>query len=172
VRLDPLSSAINESVAYVQIVARRYDEALETLFELQELDPFYYKCYTGMGRAYIQQGLYGQAIEMLSKGRVLAGDIPFILGALGQAYALDGREAEARALIARLWAMANDRYVPTCSIALIHCGLGEKDRALECLETALRREELPLASIGVHPAYDTLRGEPRFHVLLKKIGLV
>lgn len=170
-RLDPLAPAINESLAYLFVVARRYDEALEKQLELQELDPFYYKCYTGMGRTYIQQGLYGQAIEMLTKGRALAGDIPFILGALGQAYALDGREAEARALIAKLEAMGKERYVSTCSIALIHCGLCEKGRALDRLETACQRGELPLTSIGVHPAYDTLRDEPRFAALLKKIGL-
>jgi serine/threonine-protein kinase len=67
--------------------------------------------------------------------------------------------------------MGKERNVSTCSIALIHCGLGEKDRALDRLETAFRRGELPLASIGVHPAYDTLRDEPRFTALLKKIGL-
>jgi TolB-like protein len=170
-RLDPLSSAINASVAYLLVIARRYDEALEKQLELQELDPFYYNCYTGMGRIYIQKGLYGQAVEMLSKGRALGGEIPFILGALGQAYALDGREAEARALIAKLEAMGKERYVSTCSIALIYCGLGEKDRALDWLETACRRSELRLTSIGVHPAYDTLRDEPRFRALLKKVGL-
>ena len=37
------------------------------------------------------KGMYGEAIEMLEKGRALSGDIPNVLGALGQAYALSGR---------------------------------------------------------------------------------
>jgi TolB-like protein/Flp pilus assembly protein TadD len=170
-RLDPLSPAVNESLAYVLLVARRYDEALEKQLELQELDPFYYKAYTGIGRTYIQQGLYPQAIEMLSKGRSLAGDVPFVLGALGQAYALDGREPEARAILATLEAMSQARYVPANTLALIHCGLGENARALDWLEEGYQRAELPLSALGVHPAYDALRGEPRFRALLKKIGV-
>jgi serine/threonine-protein kinase len=170
-RLDPLSSAINESVAYLLLVTRRYDEALEKQLELQELDPFYYKCYTGMGRIYIQQGLYSQAIEMLSKGRSLAGDVPNILGALGQAYGMDGREAEARGILAKLEAMSRKRYVLSSSFALTHCGLGEKDRALDWLERGCERAELTITAIGVHPAYDCLRGHPRFTALLKRVGV-
>src|SRR5262249_36504839 len=166
-----LSSAINDSVAYLLLVARRYDEALEKQLETQELDPFYYKCYTGMGRIYIQQRLYGQAIDMLSKGRALAGDLPIILGALGQAYALDGRKAEARSILTKLEWMARERYVLSRSFALIYCGLGEKERALDWLERGCERAELPIAAIGVHPAYDTLRAEPRFKALIKRVGV-
>jgi serine/threonine-protein kinase len=170
-RLDPLSPAINENVAHILVMARRYDEALEKQLELQELDPFYYKCYTGMGRIYIQQGLYGQAIEMLSKGRSLAGDVPFILGALGQAYALDGRESDARATLGRLRAIACDQYVPSNTFALIHCGLGEKDQAMEWLEYGCRQQEVPMSSLAVHPAYDPLRDDPRFDAIVRLIGL-
>jgi serine/threonine-protein kinase len=170
-RLDPLSPAVNESLAYVLLVARRYDEALEKQLELQDLEPFYYKCYTGLGRTYIQQSLYPQAIEMLLKARALAGDVPIILGALGQAYALDGQVAEARAVLARLEALAAAGYVPSNSFALIHCGLGEYGRALDWLERGCDRAELPLSAIGVHPAYDPLRGNPRFTALLEKVGI-
>jgi len=171
VRLDPLSAALNENVAHLLLIARRYDEALEKQLELQELDPYYYKCYTGMGRIYIQQGLYPQAIEMLLKGRSLAGDVPFILGALGQAYALDGREPEARATLARLDELACERYVPSSTFAVVHCGLGERDRALDWLERGCRRAEVTLPALGVHPVYDPLRGDPRFTAILKQMGL-
>jgi serine/threonine-protein kinase len=170
-RLDPFSPAINESYAYMLLLARRYDEALEKQLELQELDPYYYKSYTSTGRIYIQQGLYAQAIEMLSKGRSLAGDTPFILGALGQAYALDGQQADARAILAKLEAMAREEYVSSTAFALIHCSLGETERALDWLERGCDGAELPLAALGVHPAYDPLRGHPRFTALLQKIGV-
>jgi serine/threonine-protein kinase len=170
-RLDPLSPAINENVAHLLLIARRYDEALEKQLELQELDPYYYKCYTGMGRIYIQQGLYSQAIEMLSKGRALAGDVPFILGALGQAYAFDGREDDARAMLATLEAMAREQYVPSTTFALIHCALGETDCALDWLERGCRQAEVPMAALGVHPVYDPLRDNPRFTAIVNRIGL-
>jgi serine/threonine-protein kinase len=124
-----------------------------------------------MGRIYIQQGLYRPAIEMLLKARSLAGDVPIVLGALGQAYGLDGRPGEARAILAKLEAQSEERYVPSSSMALVHCGLGEKEQALNWLETGCDRRELTITAIGIHPAYDTLRQEPRFTALLKRIGV-
>jgi tetratricopeptide (TPR) repeat protein len=171
-RLDPLAIAINESIAHVLMVSRRYEEAAAKQREIQELDPFYYKGYAGMGRISIQQGRYGRAVELLSKARELAGDVPIVLGALGQAYGLDGRQSEARQVLARLETIAKERYVPSSSLALVHCGLGEKDRALDWLETGCERHELTIAAIGVHPGYDQLRGESRFTALLERIGIV
>jgi serine/threonine-protein kinase len=89
-RLDPLSSIINEGVGYALLVARRYDEALAQQLSALELDPHFYKAYTAIGRVQIQKGRYEEAIEMLGKGRSLAGDTPHVLGALGQAHALAG----------------------------------------------------------------------------------
>jgi TolB-like protein/tetratricopeptide (TPR) repeat protein len=171
VRLDPLSLPIHESRAYVLMLAGRLDEALEHQREIQDLDPYYYKSYTAMGRAYIQKGMYGRAVEMLEKGMALAGEVPSAFGALGQTYALDGRHAEARAVLGRLAEMARDRHVASTTFALIHCGLGETERALDWLETGVRQHEFPVAAIGVHPAYNPLRGEHRFQAMLRTIGL-
>ena len=54
---------------------------------------------------------------------------------------------------------------------MIHLGLGEKERALDWLEKGCEARELPLAPLAVHPAYDPLRGEKRFQVLVDKLGL-
>jgi tetratricopeptide (TPR) repeat protein len=171
-RLDPLSPVIHESRTYVLMLARRYDEALEKLIPAIELDPFFYKSYTALGRIYIQKGMYGRAIEMLQKGRSLAGDLPSVLGALGQAHALDGRPGEARAILSQLAEIVKTRYVHSSAFALIHCGLGEIRSALDWLETACERREFPVCALKVHPAYDVLRAEPRFGAMIARIGLV
>ena len=171
VRLDPLAIPINESLAHVLLLSRRYDEALRKQHEICELDPFYYKCYSGRARIFIQTGRYGEAIEMLLKARSLAGDVSIVLGALGQAYGLAGRRSEALAVLEKLEQMGRDSYVPWTSMALVHCGLGDKARALAALETACDRRDLSVTAIGIHPAYDVLRGEPEFTALLRRIGL-
>jgi serine/threonine-protein kinase len=170
-RLDPFSLPLNESRAYVLMLAGRLEEALARHRETLDLDPHYYKTYNAIGRVYIQMGMYGRAIEMLDKGRSLESDVPSAMGALGQAYALDGRHQEARALLTRLEEMARERFVGCTTLALIHCGLGEHERALDWLENAVRRREFALSAIGVHPAYDSLRGHPRFQAILRQIGL-
>src|SRR5512139_2044890 len=129
-QLDPLSTIILEGKPYLLMLAHRYDEAIEECRELARLDPTYYKFYTAMGRAYTQEGDYAEAVAMLQKGRSMAGDLPNILGALGQTYALAGQPTEARRLLEELTRQSTQKYVPSSSFALIHLGLGEKDEAL------------------------------------------
>lgn len=171
VQLDPLSPVMNESRAYVLMLAGQYDEALQQHTATLEFHPHFFKSYTAMGRVYLQKGMYAQAIENLRKGQSLAGDVPNILGALGQAYALDGKPDEARALLAQLAETAQRRFVPWTAMALIHAGLGEVDRGLDWLERACERHDLQVSALKVHPGYDALRPSPRFAALLKRIGL-
>jgi serine/threonine-protein kinase len=171
-QLDPLSPIIYDGKGFLHLLSRRYDEAIEQYRQMLELDCFFYKAFTAMGRAYTQKGMYEEAITMLQKGRSLSGDIPNILGALGQTYALASRPAEARRLLDELTELSKRRHVPSSCFALILCGLGDKGRALDWLENGCRKRELPMVALKVHPAYDALRGEPRFQALLRTIGLV
>ena len=111
-------------------------------------------------------------VRMLEKGRSLAGDIPNILGALGQAWGLSGKKTIARKFLKRLQRVSKERYVPCASLALVYIGLGEKENALETLEKGCEQRHLVLCNLKVHPAYDDLRGEPRFKAVLQRIGLL
>lgn len=168
-RLDPLASIIREGLASVQMLKRQYDQAVAGFLELQEDDPSFYKGYTSLGRVYAQQGNYPDAIRMLEKGRALAGDIPNILGAMGQVYALGGETKRARDILAKLAQIATRAYVPSTVFAVVHLGLGETSKALDWLEQACDQQELPLIAIKVHPIYDPLRNEPRFQTLLGRL---
>ncbi len=170
VQLDPLSSIIRETRGYTRMLKREYQAAIEEYREILTMEPSFYKAFTSMGRAYAQMGRYEEAIEMLQKGRSLAGDVPSILGALGQAYGLVGDERRARELLAELERLAQTRYVPSTCFAFVHLGLGEKVKALEWMERGCDQKQSVLTTIKVHPVYDPLRGEPRFDALLRRVG--
>jgi serine/threonine-protein kinase len=170
-QLDPLSSIIQESSAYTLMLAGEYDAALAGYREILTFDPSFYKAYTSMGRAYIQMADYPEALAMLRKGRSLGGDLPNILAALGQTYALLGDLERARESLLELERLAQVKYVPAACFAVIHLGLGETERALDRLEEGCERRESQVAKIRVHPLYDPLRGEPRFQALLKRVRL-
>ena len=172
VDLDPISHVMSESRGYVLMLARRYEEALEQSRKVAELDPFFYKAYTGRGRTYIQMGRYAEAIRMLERGRDLAGELPPIIGALGQAHALSGDHETARKLLAQLTRISEIRHVPATTFGVLHLGLGEPERALERLEYGCERHELTIAGLNVHPVWDPLRGEPRFAQMVRRMGLV
>ena len=170
-QLDPISSILHEGHGFIHMVMGRYEEALRIDRGILESDPSFYKAMTSMGRAYLQMGNYAEAISTLERGRSMAGDLPSILGALGQAYGLAGDGQRARDLLAHLQEIARARFIPATPMVMIHMGLGEKQQALDCLETAFDRHEVPLTALGVHPAYDSLRGDPRFESLLTRLGL-
>jgi serine/threonine-protein kinase len=169
-KLDPLSTVIGEGQAFLHTLGRRYDEAIRAYSRILEMDPSWYKPYTSMGRAYLQKGQYDKAIELLEKGRSLVGDMPYILGALGQAYGLRGSVSEARRVLIRIEEIAATRPVPATVFALVHIGLGENEPALTWLERGVNRHQSSVVALKVHPAYDDLRREPRFQAMLRQIG--
>jgi TolB-like protein/Tfp pilus assembly protein PilF len=169
IELDPLSSIYREGRGFLRTLTRNYDEAIREYEAIAQSDPSFYKAYTSMARAYIQKGMYAAAIEKLEFGRALAGEVPSILGALGDAWARSGNKAEARRVLAELHRMALERHVHSTSFAVIHLGLGEKDEALTWMERAVDGHELQAIGFKTHPVYDDLRSEPRFKTLMSRL---
>jgi tetratricopeptide (TPR) repeat protein len=124
-----------------------------------------------MGRVYTQMGDYPQAIQMFEKARSMAGNVPQLLGALGQTFALAGQPERALELLAILDGISKTDQVVFTARALIHLGLGDRDSALQKLEYAAEAHELSVLGLKVHPAWDTLRSEPRFQAILRRIRL-
>ena len=169
--LDPLSLIIAEGKAFLCLLQRRYAEAEEQLRALLKSNPTFYKASTSLGRVYIQMGRYSDAIKMLERGRSLEGDLPTILGALGQAYGLSGQVNRAREILAQLEIIRSRQYAPVTCLALTHLGLGQHDEAISWLHKGMDNKEASVVLIGVHPAYDDLRNRPGFGGLLKRLGL-
>ncbi len=170
-QLDPLSLNSLEGTGYLLTLERRYDEALRAYRDLAELDSSFYRTFTSFGRALSLAGRHGEGLEMLQKGLQMAGEVPSILGALGQVNALAGDGAEARRMLSRLAELSATRYVPSTCFALVHAGLAENDRALTWLEKGADEHELSMTMLGVHPIYDSLRGEARFTAVLRRLRL-
>lgn len=171
VQLDPLSSIILEGRAYIHMLARRYEAAIQGFREILAFDPTFYKAFTSLGRTYAHMGRYAEALALLQKGRALAGDLPSILGAMGQVYGMAGDARKARELLAQLEQLAQARHVPSTCFALLHLGLGEKRKSLEWLERGCELRESSLTTLKVHPGWDALRGEARFEELLRRLRL-
>jgi hypothetical protein len=56
--------------------------------------------------------------------------------------------------------------------ALIYAGMGNKDEALEWLEKAFEQHSPMMAWLKVDQRFDSLREEPRFQDLLRRVGLL
>jgi serine/threonine-protein kinase len=61
--------------------------------------------------------------------------------------------------------------VPPYDFAVIHAGLGEADQALAWLDRSLTARDPESMILPIDPRLDSLRGDPRFDALLRRMGL-
>jgi TolB-like protein/Flp pilus assembly protein TadD len=169
--IDPLSPRIREQIPYVLLNARRYDEAIEHYRSLLELEPGDSTTHWWLGVSYAEKGLFPEAIAQLQAALDTSGRNPAMLGYLGWALATAGRRAEALAALEELTALSKRGYVTPAAFVLLYTGLGDKDRAFEWLDKAARERSNLMIFIAVHPPLDPLRTDPRFHDLLRRVGL-
>jgi eukaryotic-like serine/threonine-protein kinase len=169
--LDPLSLIINVAIGWTSYMGRQYDEAIEQLLRTAELDPNYPMTYWILGLLYRATGRYESAITAGEKGASLSGGSPLMRAALAHTYGKSGRAKEALQLLDDLTELAKHKYVAPHFFAGIHLGLGENDRAIECLEKSWEERCHWLIYLHLDPCMDDLRSDPRFQDLLNRVGL-
>ena len=168
--LDPLSLIIHVNLASHFYFARRYDEAIEQYGKVIEMDQNFHIGHM-IGLPLEQKRQYNEAIAAFHLALKLSEGDPEVLSCLGYAFAISGRTADAQSVLDQLNKLSEKRYVESYTIAVIHAGLGETDRAFEWLEKAYENRDEPMLAIGVDPRLDQIRSDPRYTSLLKRMGL-
>jgi len=170
-QLDPLSIWTQITAGNVFYFTRHYDKAIEECQKAQQLDPNLVGAYDCLGTSYAAKGNYEQAIADSQKASSLSNNDPARLVGLGRAYALAGRKADAVKVLKQLQEISSRAYVPPYFFATIYADLGERDRAFDWLDKALRGRDTYLTYLKVDGAIDSLRSDPRFRQLLVRLGL-
>ena len=168
--LDPLSPSISAFVAFTYYRARQFDEAVKRGLEAIELGPNLPLGHWFLGLAYEGTHEFGKATAELESAVELSRRRPIYLSALGHACALAGDRSRALGIAEELKILSSRRYVSPLDIAIAYAGLAEADSAFEWLEKSyeervMRLQELP------QPTFDSLRQDPRFENLMRRLGL-
>ena len=71
-------------------------------------------------------------------------------------------ETEAREVLAELQERPGNRQVSRFSIAVIYFSLGENDTGFEWLDRAWEAHDARMGFLGIHPAFDPVRSDPRY----------
>jgi eukaryotic-like serine/threonine-protein kinase len=169
--LDPLSLIINVAVGWSFYCARCYDEAIEQLRRTVELEPGYPVTYWILGLLLRKTGCYDLAVTEGEKGVSLSGGGPLMRAALAHTLGAAGRTKEASHLLDDLLKLAKQKYVAPYFFAGIYIGLGDNERAIECLEKSYEEHSHWLIYLHIDPSMDALRDDPRFQNLLQRVGL-
>jgi hypothetical protein len=88
---------------------------------------------------------------------------------IGHAYARVGRIDEADRVIAELRQRASRGYISPYAFALIYAGLNDSDNTFAWLERAYDDRTHWLVFLQVEPRFDSLREDPRFIDLLRRV---
>jgi TolB-like protein/Flp pilus assembly protein TadD len=169
--LDPLSEIIQTQIAWTLGHARRYPDAIRQYRKVLVDHPDYQWALWVLGETQTNIHDYDAAIQTLTKAVQLSNRSPSSLGALGRAYAGAGRRDAAQALLDELLRLSQDRYVPPHAFVTIYIGLGDRDKAFEWLEKSYAERSNSLVWLGVGSLFDSLRSDPRFDDLLRRVGL-
>lgn len=182
VDLDPLSLLINMTPALASYLARDYDAAVEHLEKIIEMEPNFPAAHSVLGNVYVQQELFEKAraeyqkVLELSKG--IAPVEMSMKAVIAHLAAKWRKRSEAMKLLDELTAATSDGdqlpgviNVSPHSIAEIHAALGQVDEAFAWLNRAYDQHDMQMVCLKVNPTLDSLRPDPRFAELVRRMGL-
>jgi len=170
-QLDALSPVLNLALGYRFYYARQYAQAIEQCQKVLAMDGKFVPAHVYLGRAYEQKPDLTEAIAEFQRALEISEGDTNELAALGQAYAVAHREAEARKILDQLKERSQQTYVQPMWIAVIHTGLGEKDQAFDWMQKAYDDRSSWLVYLKVDPLFDPVRSDPRFADLQRRVGL-
>jgi Flp pilus assembly protein TadD len=136
-----------------------------------ELDSTYFLLHYLLARAHARRGALAKAGAILKKIGENFDKIRLIAMGAGLVHAVTARKIQARAVLRRLRAQANQRYIPATYIGTLCAATGDTEAAFEWLEKAYEERADGLTLLNVEPMVDALRPDPRFQSLIRRIGL-
>jgi TolB-like protein/Tfp pilus assembly protein PilF len=166
--LNPVSLEIFSAATAFLYYAHRYDEFIQRSRQWLVRDPnlgwIYHHC---LGAAYVQMGRKEEAVVELREAFKTSTMYEHTAAELANALAVAGNREEALQILDRV------EYVPwrTFGAALVHTGLGDTDEAFRWLEKAIELRAPFVTLIKVDPRFDSLRSDPRFPKLLRRMNL-
>jgi tetratricopeptide (TPR) repeat protein len=163
--IDPRSANISGDLGYQYWMAGQYDAAMREGLRTIELRPStgYAYGFWVLGLAHAAKGSYDEAIaahQQYSDRALLA-----------RTYALAGRTADARKLVAQLQQERPVSARRANGLAAVYAALGDKDAAFRWLESAYQLREPTMPWLRLLPEWIPLRGDPRFEDLARRIGV-
>jgi serine/threonine protein kinase/Tfp pilus assembly protein PilF len=153
--LDPLSSIVNTNYALILMELHRYPESIAQFQKVLERDPKFFPAHFKLSTLYATMGRYEDAVQELRKSFDTLPSTPVTNDAAGYlrlASIVDGSDRSS---------------VMGAAAALA----GDRDRAFEYLGKSYDDRDNNLVQVIRYPALDSLRSDPRYVELVRKLGV-
>ena len=168
VELDPLNPFFQMSLSFYQYWGGEYDDAIAQARKTLEMDPNSAISHVLLGLSFLKKSDTAGAIAELQKAKSPKPGA-WYQGYLGYAYAVSGDRVKAEQALRELEDLAKRQYVSPTAFATIYLGLGQKEKCLDWLEKSYEQQDSACWYLKIDQIYDSVRNEPRFQALVKKI---
>lgn len=174
--LDPTALVVMTDIGEIHYYKHDYKRAEAELQKVLEIDPNFLNARLNLVRVRYKNGasyfLEDAAMSVfllnLRKTEALSSDQPVELRS-----ALERNDEETLKAIIIKNAEAATKGNPSAHLALAryHLVLNEREKALDSLEKALEAKVFVMPFVNVDPIFDSLRSEPRFKEIIRKMNL-
>ena len=171
VQVDPLAATASYSELFTLYTARRFEEAVTCADRVLMLNPSYAEGYRCLGACLLALGRTGPALDALRQAVKIGESYAWAVATLATSLASLGDTEEAERLLGELEARAREDWISPMSRGVVYAALGRFDDALAALEQSVDDRDCWVVGLAVEPAWDILRGHPRFEALIAKIDV-
>jgi TolB-like protein/Tfp pilus assembly protein PilF len=169
--LDPLSPIISYNVALNYLLIGDIGAAIEQSKRIIDLDPNFPRAHESLGLAYLKQNRFEEAIAEFQRAVDLSPNDRQAHRDLGYGYAIAEKRDLALAVLKKLESYYEKGEAYPQDLAAVYAGLGDKDQAFAWLERSLETRTGRLGRIGYHIPFESLRSDPRYADLRRRMGL-
>ena len=170
-QLDPLSVPTSWDVSRTLYYAGHDEEAIEQAKHTLDLDPNFPYVYDLEAQVDYRKNKLPEALALMQKALQLGGHSQLLITNWGMINARAGNRDEAFRAMDELRARAAGTYTLPLFLARIYAALGNNDEAMKNLEQVYNDRSESAVWLNVDPSLDTLRKDPRFIALIRKVGL-
>ena len=165
IELDPLAFLARGNLARILLAEGKLDEADAEARKSAELQP----AGAGSHRWQVVVAVLRGDGETALREAQLEPNEGYRRFELALAYYARGDRAAADAALADM--VANDRNLLAYQIAEVYAWRGETDKAFEWLQISYDNHDTGLLSLLIDPLMRGLRGDPRYKIMVEKVGL-
>ena len=165
IELDPLSNSAWQNLGGYLMYSGDYPAAGDALHRSLEIQPDSVYTLINLGILQLLEGKAAEALAMFRKNTSNA----FKLYGISMAEHSLGHVRESQQALKEL--IAKEAQEAAYQIAEVFAWRGEKDKAFEWLERAYRQRDGGLSDVKLDPLLASLRGDPRYTALLRKLKL-
>jgi DNA-binding winged helix-turn-helix (wHTH) protein/TolB-like protein/tetratricopeptide (TPR) repeat protein len=165
--IDPLSVIISSDLGWILYYNRSYDRAIQQCKKTLEIDPDFIVARLALALSYGQKGMYEESLAEFKYKEMES----WYWSRRAHILAVSGKKNQAQHILEKY--LKTIRHDPQIcyTVAGVYAGLKDKEQTMLWLEKAYQVRHELLIYLKADPRFDPLRTDPRFHGLLRRIGL-